>query len=55
MLEIALEADEEWDSSRSWVELARKAAQAAIAESAFPQLNESEPPRRAVGAARRRR
>jgi probable rRNA maturation factor len=41
MLEIALEADEEWDSSRSWVELARKAAQAAIAESAFPQLNES--------------
>jgi probable rRNA maturation factor len=41
MLEIALEADEEWDSSSSWVELARKAAQAAIAESAFPQLNES--------------
>ena len=41
MLEIALEADEEWDSSRSWVDLARKAAQAAIAESAFPQLNES--------------
>jgi probable rRNA maturation factor len=41
MLEIALEADEEWDSSRSWVELARKAAQAAIAESAFPQLNDS--------------
>ena len=27
--------------ARSWVELARKAAQAAIAESAFPQLNES--------------
>jgi probable rRNA maturation factor len=41
MLEIALEADGEWDSSGSWVELARKAAQAAIAESAFPQLNES--------------
>ena len=41
MLEIALEADEEWDSSRSWIELAQKAAQAAIAESAFPQLNES--------------
>jgi probable rRNA maturation factor len=41
MLEIALEADEEWDSSRSWVELARKAAEAAIAESAFPQLGES--------------
>jgi probable rRNA maturation factor len=44
MLEIALEADEEWDSSSSWVELARKAAQAAIAESAFPQLNESSRP-----------
>jgi probable rRNA maturation factor len=41
MLEIALEADEEWDSSSSWEPLARKAAAAAIAESAFPQLNES--------------
>jgi probable rRNA maturation factor len=41
MLEIALEADEEWDSSRPWEPLARKAAAAAIAESAFPQLNES--------------
>ena len=42
MLEIALEADEEWDSSpaigRSWKELARKAAEAAIAESAYPEL-----------------
>ena len=38
MLEIAIEADEEWDSSRSWEPLARKAAEAAIAESAFPQL-----------------
>ena len=38
MLEIALEADEEWDSSRPWAPLARKAAEAAIAESAFPDL-----------------
>jgi probable rRNA maturation factor len=38
MLEIALEADEEWDSSRSWQELVQRAAEAAIAESAFPQL-----------------
>lgn len=41
MLEIALEADEEWDSSRSWEPLVRKAAEAAIAESAFPQLGEA--------------
>lgn len=38
MLEIALEADEEWDSSSSWEQLVRNAAEAAIAESAFPQL-----------------
>ena len=44
MLEIALDADEEWDSSRSWSELARKAAEAAIAESAFPELAESDRP-----------
>jgi probable rRNA maturation factor len=37
-LEIAIEADEEWDSSRSWEELARSAAEAAIAESAYPDL-----------------
>jgi len=42
MLEIALDADEEWDSSLSWDELARSAAEAAIAESAFPQLSDSE-------------
>jgi probable rRNA maturation factor len=42
MLEVAVEADEEWDSSRSWEQLARKAAEAAIAESAFPQLADSE-------------
>jgi probable rRNA maturation factor len=38
MLEIALDADGEWDSSRPWEPLARKAAEAAIAESAFPDL-----------------
>src|SRR6185369_16278136 len=41
MLEIAVEADEEWDSSRSWAQLVRNAAEAAIAESAFPQLTSS--------------
>ena len=44
MLEIALEADEEWDSSNPWEPLVRKAAEAAIAESAFPQLAESSRP-----------
>jgi probable rRNA maturation factor len=38
MLEIALEADEEWDSSSCSPALVRSAAEAAIAESAFPQL-----------------
>jgi probable rRNA maturation factor len=38
MLEVAIEADEEWDSSRCWDQLVRRAAEAAIAESAFPQL-----------------
>src|SRR4051812_40891272 len=38
MLEVALDADEEWDSSRSWEQLVRGAAEAAIAESGFPQL-----------------
>ena len=42
MLEIALEADEEWDSSRSWEGLVRKSAEAAIAESAFPDLTGSD-------------
>ena len=41
MLEIALDSDEEWDSSRSWEQLVRTAAEAAIAESAFPQLASS--------------
>jgi probable rRNA maturation factor len=44
MLEVALEADEEWDSSRTWESLIRKAAEAAIAESAFPQLADSSRP-----------
>jgi probable rRNA maturation factor len=38
MLAIEIDADEEWDSSRSWHELVRRAAEAAVAESAFPQL-----------------
>ena len=44
MLEIALEADEEWDSSCPWDKLARKAAEAAIAESRYPELADSERP-----------
>jgi len=44
MIEIALEADEEWDSSRSWDLLVRRAAEAAIAESAYPELAELERP-----------
>jgi probable rRNA maturation factor len=44
MIEIALESDEEWDSSGSWENLVRAAAEAAIAESAFPQLATSERP-----------
>ena len=43
MLEIDVDADEEWDSSNTdWSLLVRRAAQAAIAESAFPQLAEAE-------------
>jgi probable rRNA maturation factor len=37
-LEIALDVDEEWDSSRSWEPLVRKAVEADIAQSDFPQL-----------------
>jgi probable rRNA maturation factor len=44
MLEIALDTDGEWDSSRSWAPLVRKAADAAIAESAYPELARSERP-----------
>ena len=42
MLEVAIETDAEWDSSSGWDKLARAAAEAAIAESAFPQLANSE-------------
>jgi probable rRNA maturation factor len=44
MLEVMVEADAEWDSSSSWERLARQAAAAAIAESAFPQLAASPRP-----------
>jgi len=38
MLDIAIDADEDWDSIKDWAALAQAAAEAAIAESAFPQL-----------------
>jgi len=45
-LEIALDTDEEWDSSCGkpfdWRPLARKAAQAAIAESTYPEIAETD-------------
>jgi probable rRNA maturation factor len=44
MIEIALDADEEWDSSSGWPALVRRAAEAAIGESAFPQLAMSDRP-----------
>jgi probable rRNA maturation factor len=44
MLEVAIDADEEWDSSNSWDDLVRGAAEAAIAESAFPQLAKADRP-----------
>jgi len=44
MLEVAIDADEEWDSSKGWAALAQAAAEAAIAESAFPQLAENNRP-----------
>ena len=44
MLEIAIDADEEWDSSSGWEALVRSAAEAAVAESAFPQLARAERP-----------
>ena len=40
-LDIALDADEDWDSSTNWAALAEAAARAAIAESAFPGLAEA--------------
>lgn len=41
-LDIALDADPDWDSSTDWAALARSAVNAAIAESGFPQLGEGE-------------
>ena len=41
MLDIAIESDPEWDSSSDWDALVRRAAEAAIAESAFPHLTAS--------------
>jgi probable rRNA maturation factor len=38
MLDIAIEADPEWDSSSDWDALVRRAAEAAIAESSYPHL-----------------
>jgi probable rRNA maturation factor len=47
-LEIALDTDEEWDSRGGepfdWKPLVRKAAEAAIAESAFPEIAQSDRP-----------
>jgi len=42
MLEIALDSDEEWDSSSYWLPLVRKAAEAAVAESEYPDLARSD-------------
>jgi probable rRNA maturation factor len=44
MLEIDIESDEEWDSSTDWSLLVRRAAESAVAESAFPQLAASTRP-----------
>ena len=41
MLEVLLESDPDWDSSTDCAALAKGAAEAAIAESAFPQLGRS--------------
>ena len=38
ILEIDIDSDEEWDSSTDWSLLVRRAAESALAESAFPQL-----------------
>lgn len=38
MLDVAIEADSEWDSSTRWAPLVRNAAEAAVAASAFPEL-----------------
>lgn len=38
MLDIDIESDGEWDSSSRWAGVVRDAAEAAIAESAFPRI-----------------
>ena len=43
-LDIDIDTDGEWDSSTGWHDLARAAATAAIAESAFPQLGQGDRP-----------
>lgn len=43
-LEIDVQAEDEWDSSQSWDALVRSAAEAAIAESAYPHLAEADRP-----------
>lgn len=43
-LDIDIDADPEWDSKSGWDSLVRSAAEAAIAESAFPQLARSPRP-----------
>ncbi len=40
-LDIDIDSDPEWDSSTRWESLVRSAAEAAIAESAFPQIARS--------------
>jgi probable rRNA maturation factor len=42
MLDVAIEADPEWDSRSRWESVVSDAAHAAIAESAFPKLAQSE-------------
>jgi probable rRNA maturation factor len=42
MLEVAVDTDAEWDSSGAWEKLVRTAAEAAIAQSAFPNLATAE-------------
>jgi probable rRNA maturation factor len=41
MLDVAIEADAEWDSSTDWAALAQAAAAAAIAESHLPRLGDA--------------
>ena len=51
ILDIALDADPEWDSSIGWADLAEAAAEAAIAESRFPPLGRGAAQRRTCRSA----